>query len=181
MPLEATMKRLLLFLPVLLLGLALAQAAAPSLPEQLAPYADAITFGIGLLSAALVHPLTAIFKRLGSTSGPTTVFISGVLSLVISGSFTLWQAAHTHAGTGLIPALLSALTAFIVANGRYLALVQSSIKGAAVAMPEILVTTAHPDIHPVGTPGMEPLHNIDGQVVGAVAPLTPPANALEKL
>jgi hypothetical protein len=175
----------LLFLPLFLLGLALAQASAPSLPAQLAPYADGITFAIGLLSAALVHPLTAIFKRLGNTQGPTTVLISGVLSLVISGAFTLWQAAHTHAGTGLIPALLSALTAFIVANGRYLALVQSSVKGANQAMPTVQIVAAPQVLHPIDTPGTEPLHDLTGKVIGAVAPLTPGqpvvVNGLEKI
>jgi hypothetical protein len=167
----------LLFLPLFLLGLALAQASAPSLPAQLAPYADGITFAIGLLSAALVHPLTAIFKRLGNTQGPTTVLISGVLSLVISGAFTLWQAAHTHAGTGLVPALLSALTAFIVANGRYLALVQSSVKGAAAALPTVTVLPGAA-IYPVGTAGMETVHAADGTVIGSTPPLTPARTVL---
>jgi hypothetical protein len=179
------MKRLFCLFGLLLLGLAFAQAAAPSLPAQLAPYADGITFAIGLLSAALVHPLTAIFKRLGNTQGPTTVLISGVLSLVISGAFTLWQAAHTHAGTGLIPALLSALTAFIVANGRYLALVQSSVKGANQAMPTVQIVAAPQVLHPIDTPGTEPLHDLTGKVIGAVAPLTPGqpvvVNGLEKI
>lgn len=161
-----------LFLPVFLLGLALAQVAAPALPAPLAPYASGITLVIGLISALLVHPLTAIFKHLGKTQGPTTVLISGVLSLLISGAFTLWQAAASHTGAALLPALLSAVLAFIAANGAYLAQVQSSIKGASLAMPAITVTAVPPVIHPVGTAGMEPLHNINGDVVGSTDPLT---------
>jgi hypothetical protein len=162
-----------LFLPVFLLGLALAQSA-PALPATLAPYTSGITLAIGLLSALLVHPLTAIFKRLGRTQGPTTVLISGVLSLLISGGFTLWQAAQTHTGAGLLPALMSAVTAFILANGAYLAQVSSSLKGAAQAMPTVTVTTAAPQVlHPIGTPGTEPLHDLSGAVIGAVLPLTP--------
>lgn len=130
---------------VLLLGFARAQVA-PELPAQLVPYSDVITLGLGLLSALLVHPLTAIAKRLGNTSGVTTVFISGILSLIISGGFTLWEAAHTNAGTGLARALVSAFLAFIVANGRYLALVQSSFHGASEALPTIMLNTIDPTV-----------------------------------
>jgi hypothetical protein len=145
-----------------------------------------ITLAIGLLSALLVHPLTAIFKKLGLTQGPTTVLISGVLSLLISGGFTLWHVAAAHVGADLWPALLSAALAFIAANGAYIAQVQSSIKGANQAMPTIQVVAATQVLHPVGTPGTEPLHDLaSGQIVGAVKPLTPGqpvvVNGLEKL
>ncbi|WP_407543762.1 hypothetical protein Q0M94_28580 (plasmid) [Deinococcus radiomollis] len=174
-----------LFLPVFLLGLALAQAAAPSLPDVLAPYSQGITLAIGLLSALLVHPLTAIFKRLGRTQGPTTVLISGVLSLLISGGFTIWHATAAHVGAGLLPALLSALTAFIAANGAYIAQVQSSLKGAAQALPSVNVIAAPQVLHPIDTPGTEPLHDLSGKVIGAVMPLTPgqpvAVNGLEKI
>jgi len=172
MPLEAIMKRLILFLPVFLLGLALAQVAAPSLPDVLAPYSQGITVAIGLLSALLVHPLTAIFKHLGKTQGPTTVLISGVLSLLISGGFTLWQAAASHTGAALLPALLSAVLAFVAANGAYLAQVQSSIKGASLALPTVTVNSGPQRQVPAGTPGSEVLHHLDGSV-SAVVPLTP--------
>ncbi|WP_407572159.1 hypothetical protein [Deinococcus altitudinis] len=167
------MKRIvyLLALPILMLGLALAQVAPP-LPDQLAPYAPLITVGIGLFSTLLVYPLTAIAKRLGRTQGPTTVIISGVLSLLVSAGFTLWQAAATHTGAEFWPALLSAAMAFATSNGVYIGQVFAATKGAAQSLPTVIVTAAPQVLHPVGTPGTEPLHNLEGEVIGAVKPLT---------
>jgi hypothetical protein len=160
--------------PLLLLGVggvALAQEAAP-LPAGLAAYAPLLTSAIGLASAALVRPLTALYKHWRGTSGPTTVLISAVLSLLVSAGFTLWQAAATHTGPGLWPALLSAAMAFVVANGTYLAQVSAAAKGAKASPTTVVVTAVPQVLHPVGTPGTQPLQDRNGMVVGAVTPRT---------
>lgn len=73
---------------------------------------------VGLLSSALVGPLTAIAKKLGGTTGPSTVAISAALSLVVAFGFEFARALAGEQRT-IWSALLIAFIAFSRSNGEY--------------------------------------------------------------
>lgn len=84
-----------------------------------------IITAIGVLSGYLVGPLTAIGKKLGKTSGPTTVAISAVLSFLIVAVGGWYVGLYPNFQT----ALYSALVATLWSNGQYLMRIQSINKG----------------------------------------------------
>lgn len=156
------------------LGQAFAQDAA--LPGVPAEYAPVLTLVIGLLSSLLVQPLTSIAKKLGRTSGPTTVAISAAISLVLAVGFALWQAAATREGVPLGMALLLAAVAFLKANGDYITRVFSSAKGAAAApIPQIVTGDVTPPAGVLSPPsGVEDIPGLD-------TPATPGLGLLSRL
>lgn len=106
------------------------QIVIPGVP---ADYAAFIYTLIGLLSAWLVSPVTAIIKKLGGTSGATTVTVSAALSLLVSLGFALSAAAAQGGAINWLGVLLGALVAFLRANGEYLTRSQAAQKAALPA------------------------------------------------
>ena len=161
---------------MVLLGLGQAFAQDAALPGVPAEYAPILTLVIGLLSSLLVQPLTSIAKKLGRTSGPTTVAISAAISLVLAVGFALWQAATTRGEVSLGMALLLAAVAFLKANGDYITRVFSSAKGAAAApATQLVVGDLTP---PAGT--VTPPSGVEG-IPGLDTPATPGLGLLSGL
>jgi hypothetical protein len=159
---------------VALFGVAFAQASGPSLPAQLLPYEATVTLLIGLISTVFTHGLTALFKRFGNTHGPATVLVSAVLSVLLSGGFTVWQAVQSHHGSDIWQAALSAGMAFLLSNTAYLAQVAAASKGAVAAQPAaVQIIGATHVIYPNPAPGLEQAHAQDGTLIGYTKPLTP--------
>lgn len=122
--------RLFSLLALVLLGSAFAQTDLPTgIPAE---YQATVILLVGLIAGWLVQPLTAIWKKLGRTQGPTTVFISGVLSLVVALGFNFAQAVADGRGQNLWHVLFIALIAFLKANGDYLSRVFGTAKGTEV-------------------------------------------------
>jgi hypothetical protein len=183
------MKRLLLFLPALLLGLALAQTDVVTIPGVTVPdsiwYVAAMV--IGLIVKAVASPLTQLLKtRLGFKGNVTRLLYAG-LSLVFVAGFGALTGAFGAGGHGWLSAGTALLVALVKGYGDYSKLVETSTVGSAAALPAVIVTAAPQVLHPIGTPGTEPLHDAGGIIIGAVMPLTPstpsavPANGLEPL
>lgn len=108
----------------------------PGLPAE---YALIVNTVIGLLSAALVGPATAIAKKWFKTEGVTTVAVSAALSTLVAVGVMIYQAAQ---GTLSWSGVIIGLIAFIRSNGEYLK-VRQATKGAvekAVTNPQPLPT-----------------------------------------
>lgn len=161
------MRNLLFLLALMLFGVAFAQ----DLPGVPAEYTPLLTVAIALVSAVLVQPLTSIAKKLGGTSGPTTVVISAVLSVVVAVGFALWQAAVTRSGAPLGAALFAALLAFLKANGDYLTRVFSALKSSTLTP---AATVVMGDVTPPGS-GLEGLP-LSAGAANSVMPPVAPAN-----
>lgn len=110
-------------------SIARAQDALPGVPAE---YQATLTAAIGLLSGLLVYPLTALAKRFWKTSGVNTVVISAVLSLLVAAGFNVWQAVATQGSVPIWTALITALWAFVQANGAYIAKVYATAKAGTV-------------------------------------------------
>lgn len=106
------------------------QIVIPNIPAE---YAAVLYTLIGLLSAWLVTPVTAIIKKLGGTSGVTTVTVSAVLSLLVSLGFALATAAAQGEGVNWLGVLIGAVVAFLKANGDHIARSQIAQKAATPA------------------------------------------------
>lgn len=106
------------------------QIVIPNIPAE---YAALIGTLIGLISAPLVTPLTALYKRFGRTSGPTTVTVSAVLSLLVSLAFAFAAAAAQGEGVNWVGVAVGAVVAFLKSNGDYLTRVQAARKAAPIA------------------------------------------------
>lgn len=100
----------------MMMGAANAQGIS-GIPPQFEPI---VTFAVGLLSAMLVGPLTAIWKKLGRTKGPTTVMVSAGLSLLIAFGFEMAQAIAAAESFNIINLVVTTFIAFLKANGRYI-------------------------------------------------------------
>ncbi|THF88394.1 hypothetical protein E7T09_04090 [Deinococcus sp. KSM4-11] len=150
----------------LLLSFAFAQDVLPGVPTAYVPVA---TLLISLLSGLLVKPLTAIVKRLGNTTGVTTVAVSAGLSLLVVIGVNLWQAWATRGSVPWPTALFMALVAFLQANGAYLAQVAAAIKGAQVAG----VSAGLPQLDPSRLPGFQaqPFLGLPGGVTAVAGSL----------
>lgn len=99
----------------------------PGLPAEAA---SVVVLVIGYLSALLVAPLTAIWKRLGNTQGVSTVMVSAFLSLMVAIGWAIISAFSSGSVTivGIGQALVVAIIAFLRANGSYLMTVQANAK-----------------------------------------------------
>lgn len=106
------------------------QIVIPNIPAE---YAALIGTLIGLISAPLVTPLTALYKRFGRTSGPTTVTVSAVLSVIVSVGFAFAAAAAQGGPINWVSVALGAVIAFAKSNGDYLTRVQAARKAAPIA------------------------------------------------
>ncbi|MFC6592432.1 hypothetical protein ACFP81_10775 [Deinococcus lacus] len=84
-----------------------------------------LTLLVAWASAWLVQPLTAIAKKVGCTQGPTTVAVSAGLSLLVAAGFSVAAAQASGQTVALGQVLLSAVLAFVRANGAYLGQVQA--------------------------------------------------------
>jgi hypothetical protein len=171
---------LLLTLPLFLLGLALAQSDVITIPSVTVPdqvwYIAATV--IGLIVKAVASPLTQLLKtRLGFAGNVTRLLYAG-LSLVFVAGFGALSGAFGAGGHGWLAAGLALVTALVKGYGDYSKQVQTSAVGASAALPAVIVTAAPQVLHPVDTPGTQPLHDLSGAVIGAVMPLTP--NGLEQ-
>ncbi|GGO19431.1 hypothetical protein [Deinococcus humi] len=83
----------------------------------------ALTTFIGILAAALVGPLTSLWKARFKKDGPDAVKISAVLSALIGGGIVAYQAIQDKAGwMGVAVAVI----AFVTSNGAYKMLKQAS-------------------------------------------------------
>lgn len=90
---------------------------------------------IGLLSSLLVAPLTAIAKKMGCTTGITTVSISAGLSALIAGIAGYATGLYGHGWAGVLAALGATVTAFLKANGDYLTRVNANRKAIDTSAP----------------------------------------------
>ena len=154
----------LLFTLALFAALAwgVASAQAVELPTGIpAEYQAVATALIGLLSAVLVGPLTSIAKKLGGTTGPTTVVVSGVLSLIVAFAFTAAQAAAGAGEAGLWSTLAVALIAFLKSNGDYLSRMFSTRKAVEEAAPEVPAATLPLNKDAPYSGGLEPMPLMD--------------------
>jgi hypothetical protein len=119
------MKRSVLFLIAALaaftLGIALAQVAEPPVPTI--PGLDpAIVAGlIGIASAWLVKPLTALGKKWFGYEGITSQMVALALSVIIAGGVSYAQGAYSHDGRGIIALLIAVVTSFVKSMGDYTA------------------------------------------------------------
>jgi len=103
------------------------QIVIPGVPAE---YAALIYTLIGLIAAPLVTPLTALYKRFGRTSGPTTVAVSAFLSFVVSLCFALGTAAAQGGPVNWLGVLIGAVIAFVKSNGDYISRSQAAQKAA---------------------------------------------------
>lgn len=153
--------------PLLALLLATAhaqEAAVPGLPAEWQPLA---TVAIALASSLLVGPLTAIAKKLGRTSGPTTVAISAVLSLAVALVFTGWQAAASNTALPWGTAVVMAVLGFLKANGDYISRV--------FAVGKALDSAPVPPPQPAAPAYLPPAVAFDDTALGVGSELQPPA------
>ncbi|MDV6376019.1 hypothetical protein [Deinococcus arenicola] len=146
-------------------GLAFAQGAGDLIPGIPAEWQTPIVVGVGLLSGFLVGPLTAIAKKLGRTTGPSTVAVSAALSLIVAVAFVLIQAATTREDVAWTAALWIALLGFIRSNGAYISSVAALIKGAEAARATVVVgeVQAPADLKSPPPSGFENRAGTDGQ------------------
>ncbi|CAM4435778.1 hypothetical protein [Deinococcus marmoris] len=126
------MKKALPLLALLLVSLAFAQDATPGIPAEYQPY---VTAAVALLTGILVQPLTAVFKKLWNTSGPSTVGLSAVLSLLIGVGFTAWAAVTAQGDVPWAQAIMAAVFGFFKANGDYITRVFGNLKALEQAAP----------------------------------------------
>ncbi len=120
------MRKYLLFLLALpLIGVALAQDAIPGVPAE---YQSLVTLLIGWLTGWATVGLTAIWKKVFQTSGPSTVLVSAGMSLLAGFGFTAYAALSIRGDTPWWQALVSAAIGFIGANGTYISRVMASTK-----------------------------------------------------
>ena len=97
----------------------------------------------------------------------------------------LTDPAYTSYSPPLVWILFGA-GAFVIASGGYAALAKL-LTGKAVAAPvapsdplvRVVVTSGPVQLQPLGTPGTEPLHDLAGNVIGGVLPLTPAPSGLQ--
>lgn len=155
----------------LLFSVASAQDALPGVPADWQPV---LTLAIGLLSAMLVGPLTAIAKKLGCTTGPTTVAVSAGMSLLVTFGFSLWQAAATQTDMPWSQALMLALIAFLKSNGDYIRQVFATAKGQGT--PEVTVNLPQPEPQPA-----LPTIVVSGEVTPPADVKGPPQSGLEPI
>jgi hypothetical protein len=165
-------------LPILALftiGLALAQTTIPAVgkvvvPDYIWTIASVI---IGWLVKEISSPLTALLKKRFGFTGSVTQYVYIFLSILFVVGFGLISGAFGGGAAGWWAALGALVTALVKGFGDYTKQVQTSAAGAAAALPPVIVTAAPQVLHPIDTPGTEPLHDLTGKVIGAVAPLTP--------
>lgn len=120
----SNLKKLALFiLALLLVSVALAQDAIPGVPAE---YQSLVTLLIGWLTGWATLGLTAIWKKVFQTSGPSTVLVSAVMSLLAGFSFTAYAALSIRGDAPWWQALVSAGIGFIGANGTYISRVLAS-------------------------------------------------------
>ena len=179
------MKRVLSFVGLLLafcfLPVAFAQASSGPIPL---PGFDLKAWGgNAALFAAFVVAVVGLIRQHIPPRPDGKARVTGYaalgLSFVVSelGAFLLytagWLTDPTY--TSYKPPLvwvLFGLSAFVIASGGYAALVQVlTARGSVVAIP-VTVNPGPQRQVPVGTPGSEVLHQLDG-TVSAVVPLTP--------
>ena len=168
----------LLLLPILALftiGLAFAQTTIPNVGQVVVP--DYIwtlaSVAIGWLVKEISSPLTALLKKRFGFTGSVTQYVYIVLSAMFVVGFGLVSGAFGGGAAGWWAALGALVTAMVKGFGDYTKQVQTSAAGAAAALPAVIVTAAPQVMHPVGTLGTEPLHDLNGTVIGGVMPLTP--------
>ena len=156
------MKRLLtylLFLPALLLCVALAQDALPAIPGVSVP--DSVWYiaatVIGIVVKAVASPLTQLLKtRLGFT-GNATRLLYAALSLLFVVGYGLLTGAFGQGGHGWLSAGLALGTALIKGYGDYNKLIQTSAAGAAAALPTVTAAPFTPSVTPPVVNGLERL------------------------
>jgi len=177
------------FLAVVLLacGLAFAQDVTFSLGAYQVPgwIVGVAAAALGWLAKEINSPITALLKQKYGFQGNVTQWVYFILSLIFTAVIGAASGAfgHGQAGWGAAAVLLG--TTILKGFGDYLKLKQA----AAAALPAPAPTPAvlpggalvgDHVVYPKGTPGTEPLiHN--GQVIGAVKPLTPPSGGLEDI
>lgn len=130
------MFRLLALAAALLLSLAFAQDAIPGVPAE---YQNLVTLIIGGLTGWATIGLTGIAKWAFKTSGPSTVAVSAVMSLLTGFGFTAYAALSIRGDAPWWQALISAAIGFVGANGTYITRVfasSSALKKAATAVQE---------------------------------------------
>ncbi len=157
-----------------LFGMAFAQATLPNVGNVVVP--DYIwtlaSVAIGWLVKEISSPLTALLKHRFGFIGSTTQYVYVFLSVLFVVGFGLVSGAFGGGAAGWWAALGALVTAVVKGFGDYRKLVQTSATGAAAALPTITVNSGPQRQVPVGTPGSEVLHRLDG-TTGAVMPLTP--------
>ncbi|WP_407570745.1 hypothetical protein [Deinococcus altitudinis] len=169
----------LLFLPLLVLftvGLAFAQTADP---VAILPSFDFKAWGssVGIFAGVLAALVSLLKARLPILTGWRVLLLAFVLSEL--GAFLLYSAGWLTDATytRFTPPwvwLLFGLVGWIIASGGYNLLMQLlSARPAGITTVPVIVTAAPQVLHPIGTPGTEPLHDTDGIMIGAVKPLTP--------
>lgn len=146
------MKRLLPLFALLFFGLAFAQVTdiGSELETRYGLPAGLFSTVIGLLSAWLIIPLTALAKKLGRTTGPTTVTVSAFFSALLVGVGG-WVLGLYGTGTASYGAACwAALLAFLKANGDYLTKVQAQAAAlkAVTGQPARLLNPAEPVTNP---------------------------------
>ncbi|GHG37622.1 hypothetical protein GCM10017784_35060 [Deinococcus indicus] len=118
------------------------------IPGVPAEYAAIIYTIVGLISAALVGPLTALAKKWGRTSGVQTVTVSLALSALIAVGFAAWSAAQ-GGRVDWLGVIVSALIAFAKSNGDYLSRRNATKSGTELAQPlPLLAAPVVPEILP---------------------------------
>ncbi len=106
------------------------QIIIPGIPAE---YAAVVFTLIGVLSSWLVQPVTALLKRLGKTSGVTTVAISAALSFVTALLFAVLTASGSD--VNWLGVLVTTVIAFVKANGDYISKQQAANRTPS-ALPE---------------------------------------------
>jgi len=161
-------------------GFAFAQDAAPVVGHTSIPdaYWALISVGIGWLVKEISSPLTSLLKKWFGFEGNTTRLVYIVLTLICTVAYGLVTGAYGQGQAGWISAGGALITALIKGFGDYTKLQQAA--ASAVDPAQTLPVIGDHLVYPTGTPGTEPLiHN--GQVIGAVVPLTPRAGGLEDI
>jgi hypothetical protein len=161
--------------PLLLLGVcgvALAQDSLPVLPSF-----DFKAWGasVGLFAGVLAALVSLLKARIPQLTGWRVLLLAFVLSEL--GAFLLYSAGWLTDATytRFTPPwvwLLFGLVGWIIASGGYNLLVQLLSVRPAGGPPTVVVTAVPQVLHPVGTPGTQPLQDRNGMVVGAVTPRT---------
>ena len=154
------MKRLLsslLFLPALLLCMALAQDAAPviagvTIPDSVWYLAATV---IGIIVKAVASPLTQLLKIKFGYTGNAARLLYAMLSLLFVTGYGLVIGAFGQGGRGWLSAGVALLTALIKGYGDYSKLVQTSAAGAAALPASTEILPPGGVILPAPTDGLE--------------------------
>jgi hypothetical protein len=95
-----------------------------------------------------VQGITALYKRVGGTTGIQTVIVSAVLSAVMTGVLGYFYGAFGHGWDGVLKAVVAAAVSMAASNGVYHSRVQTKAAGAVLAHNTIVANT------PVMTPAV---------------------------